>query len=97
MRFAALVPTVLLCAFATSAAGAERLCDSAHENCRTPLLELIRAETGGIDVAFWFMEDPRYTNDPRPSASSAVNIATPSRASAICMRRTGMGRLDSDV
>ena len=27
----------------------------------TPLIDLIRNEREGIDVAFWFMEDARYT------------------------------------
>ena len=40
---------------------ADRLCDTAYEDCRSPLLELIRNERQGIDVAFWFMEDARYT------------------------------------
>src|SRR5688572_14919536 len=39
------------------------LCDTAYQNCRTPLLDLIRNERDGIDVAFWFMEDPRYANE----------------------------------
>jgi phosphatidylserine/phosphatidylglycerophosphate/cardiolipin synthase-like enzyme len=39
----------------------ERLCDPADEDCRTILINLIRQETVGIDVAFWFMEDARYT------------------------------------
>jgi phosphatidylserine/phosphatidylglycerophosphate/cardiolipin synthase-like enzyme len=38
-----------------------RLCDPSFENCRVPLMELIRAESVAIDVAFWFMEDSRYT------------------------------------
>jgi phosphatidylserine/phosphatidylglycerophosphate/cardiolipin synthase-like enzyme len=38
----------------------ERLCDSAFEDCRTPLWQLIDAETQGIDVAFWFMQDSSY-------------------------------------
>jgi hypothetical protein len=46
---------------AAPAAAAERLCDSSKENCRTPLLDLIRYETQGIDLGFWFMEDSRYT------------------------------------
>ena len=33
----------------------ERLCDTAFEDCRTPLWGLIDNETQGIDVAFWFM------------------------------------------
>jgi phosphatidylserine/phosphatidylglycerophosphate/cardiolipin synthase-like enzyme len=39
----------------------ERLCDTAFEDCRSPLLQLIRDERIGINVAFWFMEDARYT------------------------------------
>jgi hypothetical protein len=42
------------------AAAQERLCDTQYEDCREPLLELIRSEQMGIDVAFWFMEDARY-------------------------------------
>ena len=38
----------------------ERLCDSAFEDCRTPLWQLIDNETQGIDVAFWFMQDSSY-------------------------------------
>jgi phosphatidylserine/phosphatidylglycerophosphate/cardiolipin synthase-like enzyme len=41
----------------------ERLCDPAFENCKNPLISLIRAETRGIDVAFWFMEDTTYANE----------------------------------
>src|SRR5688572_25887327 len=48
---------------ARPAAAADILCDPSNENCRTRLLDLIRAETVGIDVAFWFMEDPRYANE----------------------------------
>src|SRR4026207_1227758 len=38
----------------------ERLCDTAFEDCRTPLWQLIDNETQGIDVAFWFMQDDSY-------------------------------------
>jgi phosphatidylserine/phosphatidylglycerophosphate/cardiolipin synthase-like enzyme len=53
---------VLFLTLATGAraAAAERLCDPSVENCRTPLLNLIQAETVGIDIGFWFMEDDRY-------------------------------------
>ena len=50
-------------ALPTGARAADRFCDPAYENCRTPLLELIRNETVGIDVAFWFMTDGRYVNE----------------------------------
>jgi acid phosphatase len=36
------------------------LCDTAFEDCRTPLWQLIDNETQGIDVAFWFMQDSSY-------------------------------------
>jgi HKD family nuclease/regulation of enolase protein 1 (concanavalin A-like superfamily) len=42
---------------------AERLCDSSIEDCRQTLINLIRAETVGIDVGFWFMEDSRYATE----------------------------------
>lgn len=45
----------------TAAMAGDRLCDTAYEDCRTPLLDLIRNERVGVDVAFWFMEDARYT------------------------------------
>src|SRR5215216_6753083 len=38
----------------------ERLCDTAFEDCRAPLWQLIDAETLGIDVSFWFMQDSSY-------------------------------------
>lgn len=40
----------------------ERLCDTAFEDCRTPLWSLIDHETSGIDVAFWFMQDTSLSN-----------------------------------
>jgi hypothetical protein len=58
VTFASLITAVFA---AGEARSAERLCDSSKENCRTQLLELIRYETQGIDVAFWFMEDSRYS------------------------------------
>jgi len=54
---------VLCCCMTVRPAAAyDRLCDPAFEDCRTPLLDLIKHETQGIDVAFWFMEDARYLN-----------------------------------
>src|SRR5215217_1805791 len=41
----------------------EKMCDPSFENCRTPLLNLIKAETVGIDVGMWFMEDARYATE----------------------------------
>src|SRR5687768_925055 len=69
----------------------ERLCDSAYEDCRAPLWALIDAETVGIDVAFWFMQDNSYATklvnkfkagvpvrvlvDPRANTSAVGNAA----------------------
>ena len=43
------------------AAASDRFCDSSFENCRSPILSLIANEDVAIDLAFWFMEDARYT------------------------------------
>ena len=48
-------------AITPEASAAEWLCDSSRQNCRTPLMNLINNERQGIDVAFWFMEDARYS------------------------------------
>ncbi|HEX5475481.1 MAG TPA: Ig-like domain-containing protein [Vicinamibacterales bacterium] len=69
---------------------ADRLCDPAAEDCRAILIDYIRNETVEIDVAFWFMEDARYTAeltkkwqagvpirviiDPRANATEPVNV-----------------------
>src|SRR5260370_32411772 len=42
--------------------GTERLCDVSFEDCRAPLLNLIRNENVEIDVAFWFMDDTTISN-----------------------------------
>ena len=47
----------------TSARAQDVLCDASFEDCRTPLINYIRRETVGIDVAFWFMEDLRYPTE----------------------------------
>ena len=67
----------------------DRLCDTAFEDCRTPVWQLIDNETVGIDVAFWFMDDTSYVPklinkfnsgvpvrvlvDPRANASHPIN------------------------
>ena len=55
----ALVLVVLMLA-ASGTQAQERLCDPAFEDCRHPIWDLIDAETVGIDVAFWFMQDDSY-------------------------------------
>ena len=60
-RSSVVVPLFLLALSAAHVRAADHLCDPSFQNCRTPLLDLIHAETVGIDVAFWFMEDTRYS------------------------------------
>jgi hypothetical protein len=63
---------MVLCGQAAQAA--DRLCDPANENCRVPLIDLIRNEQVGIDVAFWFMEDARYTTELRRKMEEGVPV-----------------------
>jgi len=69
---------------ARHAAAYDRLCDPSFENCRIPLIELIRNERVGIDVAFWFMEDSRYTTEliNRFKAGVPVRVLVDPRANA---------------
>jgi hypothetical protein len=57
--------TAVCALFATNARAqtTEWLCDASYENCRDPLVNLIRNENVGIDVAFWFMEDARLSSE----------------------------------
>ncbi|HET6893483.1 MAG TPA: phospholipase D-like domain-containing protein, partial [Pyrinomonadaceae bacterium] len=80
----------------------ERLCDTAFEDCRTPLWTLIDNETVGIDVAFWFMQDTSFSNkliarhnagvpvrvlvDPRAPNAGNAQILEQLRAAGIPMR-----------
>jgi phosphatidylserine/phosphatidylglycerophosphate/cardiolipin synthase-like enzyme len=77
---------LLICAMSlpTSASALERMCDPAARNCRTPLLDLIRNEKVGIDVAFWFMEDQRYTTEliSRFRAGVPVRVVVDPRANS---------------
>jgi phosphatidylserine/phosphatidylglycerophosphate/cardiolipin synthase-like enzyme len=52
----------------------DRLCDSAYENCRQTLLNLIRAESVYIDVAFWFMEDKGFADALISAKNRGVSI-----------------------
>jgi hypothetical protein len=64
------------------AQGLERLCDSSFTNCRTEVLERIRAEHVGIDVAAWFFEDSRFSNEliKRWQAGVRVRVVIDPRA-----------------
>jgi len=65
-----------------SRAHAESLCDSSFQDCRSPLINLIRAEQVGIDVGFWFMEDSRYVTEiiARKNAGVPVRLIVDPRA-----------------
>ena len=67
-----------------AASAQERLCDPQTEDCRQPIIDLIRAEQVGIDVAFWFMEDARYANELilRRNAGVPIRILVDQRANA---------------
>lgn len=62
----------------------ERLCDSSFEDCRAPLWALIDAETAGIDVAFWFMQDTSFATKliNRHKAGVPVRVIVDPRANA---------------
>jgi phosphatidylserine/phosphatidylglycerophosphate/cardiolipin synthase-like enzyme len=62
-RSTCLLSLMVVLASGTPAAAQYRFCDPGDENCRTILINYIRNETRGIDVAFWFMEDARYTTE----------------------------------
>ncbi|HSE96697.1 MAG TPA: phospholipase D-like domain-containing protein, partial [Blastocatellia bacterium] len=63
----------------------EVLCDTAFEDCRQPLWNLIDAETVGIDVAFWFMQDTSYANKiiAKWNAGVPVRVLVDPRANPI--------------
>ena len=60
---------------AAPASAQDRLCDTAFEDCRAPLWQLIDNETVGIDVAFWFMDDTSYV----PKLIAKFNSGVPVR------------------
>lgn len=71
-------------AHAVPAAAEEQLCDASFQDCRARLIQLIRNETVAIDVAFWFMEDARYSYEliQRYKAGVPVRIIVDPRANS---------------
>src|SRR3954452_17112045 len=59
---AVMAVAIIIILWPSHAAALERLCDPAFEDCRAPLLTLIKNENVAIDVAFWFMTDTSYSN-----------------------------------
>ena len=83
-----LATLTLILTFATPAAAqvapADRLCDTAFEDCRATILEMIKNETAGIDVWYWFMTDWRYSSEiiKRWQAGVPVRIVLDVRSDA---------------
>jgi phosphatidylserine/phosphatidylglycerophosphate/cardiolipin synthase-like enzyme len=75
---ATLLAVMALCVLVPARAFAQPpapgLCDPGATDCRTFLLDYISKETVGIDVAFWFMEDARYTTALSQAKSRGVRI-----------------------
>ncbi len=74
----------LLLGVTAPAQAQNRLCDPGNEDCRAILINYIRNETVRIDVAFWFMEDSRYTTEliNRFRAGVPVRVLVDTRANA---------------
>jgi len=69
---------------AAPARAQESLCDNSFEDCRAPIIQMIRDETVGLDVSFWFMTDTRYSNEiiARWQAGVPVRVLLDLRADA---------------
>jgi phosphatidylserine/phosphatidylglycerophosphate/cardiolipin synthase-like enzyme len=82
------VRTVWLLAFfllsVQLASAQERLCDPSFEDCYTPLLQAVQAETAGIDVALYMIELPGLADAiiSRYQAGVPVRLTVEPRASA---------------
>jgi phosphatidylserine/phosphatidylglycerophosphate/cardiolipin synthase-like enzyme len=72
--FVGLLAAVAVSLLTAAPARADRLCDPAAEDCRAALIDLIRSEPAGIDVAFWFMEDARYSAELIRRAQAGVPV-----------------------
>jgi phosphatidylserine/phosphatidylglycerophosphate/cardiolipin synthase-like enzyme len=57
LLFAALYPST-----ARAQVPFDQFCDTAYENCRLPLLQLINNEQVAIDVGMWFIEDSGFAS-----------------------------------
>ena len=87
LRLAPAGVAALVCSVLLTSPGrtyADELCDPSFEDCRARLIQLIRNEHVGIDVAFWFMEDARYSNEliKRAQAGVPVRILVDPRANS---------------
>ncbi len=71
--------------FANSASALDELCDSSFQDCRTPLLNMIKAENVAIDVGMWFMEDGRFSAEliRRHQAGVQIRIIMDTRSDEV--------------
>jgi len=65
-----------------AASAQERLCDPSFENCLWPTLDLIRAETSGIDVELYMIEHTQLADEiiARYNAGVPVRLIVEPRA-----------------
>src|SRR5262245_11890205 len=77
----------------------ERLCDTRFEDCREPILNLIRNEQIGIDVGFWYMQDARYVNElvKRWQVGVPIRILVDTRANPTYTQNPVMLQMLSDA
>ena len=78
------ITALTLFSAAPAVAQQDRLCDPGGEDCRSILINYIRNEKVAIDVAFWFMEDARYSNEliKKVAAGVPVRVLMDPRANA---------------
>lgn len=85
IRFAYIFCILVAFIFLTSesALAQERLCDPSSEDCYSPLLQAVQAETAGIDMAFYWIELPELADAiiKRHQAGVPVRITVEPRAS----------------
>jgi hypothetical protein len=83
---------VFLLLTATGVRAQEWMCDASLQDCRAPLLNLIRAERTGIDVAFVVMTDPQYADEiiRRWTAGVPVRVLVDTRDDAAAPAQEGI-------
>ena len=80
----ALATTLVMVGVPSVTSAQDRLCDPGGEDCRQILIDRIRAENVGLDVAFWFMEDSWIAAEviARHNANVPVRVLMDTRANA---------------
>src|SRR6266550_1750847 len=63
MHQRALAALLFVLSVAPRTSAQEILCDTSVENCRIPLVSLIKNERIGIDVGVWFFKDTRIVDE----------------------------------